>query len=486
MPADELRYAVRFRVVFKYFGQLALAVGLLSLVPLVFSVLYGEIGITLRYIAVVAVLAALWAGLGRMRAPANVQPNEAMVLVSLVYLSAPLLMIFPIMASGISFMNAFFETVSGITTTGLTAVGTMAGKPASFLFARAWMQWYGGLGIVILSLALLMRPGITAKSLAFVGTETDDLVGSTRAHARRTIIIYGLMTAASLLILLIAGLGPLNSLRYSLAAVSTGGFAPQDASLAAINNRAAAVLITISGIAGAVPFAFYYRRYEKYRHSAMSLLEVKGLLIAGVLFSILLGMFMALRAGAFTAETLYHAPLLAFSAQTTTGFSTLDPAGLGKAAKLVLILSMAIGGGIGSTAGGFKVIRLLIFLELFRVMILRLSSAKRAVINPTIAGHRLGESDVRGAAVLLLLFIGLIFVSWIPFVALGYDPLDSLFEVVSATATVGLSTGVTGPDLPAALKGVLCVDMLLGRLEIVAWLILLYPGTWIGRRLEHR
>jgi trk system potassium uptake protein TrkH len=75
-------------------------------------------------------------------------------------------------------------------------------------------------------------------------------------------------------------------------------------------------------------------------------------------------------------------------------------------------------------------------------------------------------------------------VSWLPFVAMGHRPLDALFEVVSATATVGLSTGITDAGLPALLKGVLCADMLFGRLEIIAWLVLLFPGTWFGRRME--
>ena len=85
---------------------------------------------------------------------------------------------------------------------------------------------------------------------------------------------------------------------------------------------------------------------------------------------------------------------------------------------------------------------------------------------------------------LILLFVVVVALSWLPFVAMGYSPLDSLFEVVSATGTVGLSVGLTSATLPALLKGILCVDMLMGRLEIIAWLVMLYPGTWFGRRME--
>ncbi|MEJ2711510.1 MAG: potassium transporter TrkG, partial [Anaerolineales bacterium] len=97
---------------------------------------------------------------------------------------------------------------------------------------------------------------------------------------------------------------------------------------------------------------------------------------------------------------------------------------------------------------------------------------------------RLQDEEIRMALLLILLFITVVALSWLPFVAMGYSPIDSLFEVVSATGTVGLSAGLTSSTLPAVLKVILCVDMLMGRLEIIAWLVMLYPGTWFGRRME--
>ena len=107
-----------------------------------------------------------------------------------------------------------------------------------------------------------------------------------------------------------------------------------------------------------------------------------------------------------------------------------------------------------------------------------------AVVQAQLGGRHLEDDDLLRALVLMALFGAVILLSWLPFVAVGYDPLDALFEVVSATATVGLSTGITNMALPDALKAVLCVDMLAGRLEIVALLIVLYPGTWFGKRAE--
>ena len=145
---------------------------------------------------------------------------------------------------------------------------------------------------------------------------------------------------------------------------------------------------------------------------------------------------------------------------------------------------MAIGGSVGSTAGGIKILRLLILLRLFQLTVRRIAVPSHAVVEAKLGGRRLEDDDLLRALVLTALFIAVILLSWLPFVAAGYDPLNALFEVVSATATVGLSTGITATDLPTYLKAVLCADMLAGRLEIVALLIVLYPGSWFGKRTE--
>lgn len=147
---------------------------------------------------------------------------------------------------------------------------------------------------------------------------------------------------------------------------------------------------------------------------------------------------------------------------------------LDAASKLVPIFSMLIGGGEGSTAGGFKMLRLLIAASILRLVLLRTCLPKHAVIEPRLAGLRLQNEEIQAALLLIVLFFAGVTLSWLPFVALGYSPLDTLFEVVSATATAGLSVGLTSADLPAPLKAILCVDMLMGRLEIIAWKVIYY------------
>jgi trk system potassium uptake protein TrkH len=179
-----LRYSVRPLRVLKYFGQLCIVLALLTLVPLIVSILLGDYRVTLRYSIVVVGVFLTGFFLQRLPTPKRIQTNEAMVTTALIFLFGALVMTWPMMASGLSFTDALFETISGLTTTGLSVTASVADKPAIFLFSRAWMQWVGGLGIVILFVATMIRPGLAAKRIGDLEDYEDDLVGSTRTHAR--------------------------------------------------------------------------------------------------------------------------------------------------------------------------------------------------------------------------------------------------------------------------------------------------------------
>ena len=211
--------------------------------------------------------------------------------------------------------------------------------------------------------------------------------------------------------------------------------------------------------------------------------QLQGLLIAGLVATLLMALFLT-RDGFSWIQALGHGVLNAFSAQSTAGFSSLDISQLNAGAKLTLIFSMFLGGGVGSTAGGIKILRLLILGQLLYIFLQRPGMPKQAVAETSLGRHRLETEEIQNALSIIFVFLASVGISWLIFVGMGHNPLDSLFEVVSAIGTVGLSTGISAPDLHPLLKGVLCADMLFGRLEIIAWLVLFYPRTWIGRRLE--
>lgn len=495
---DTLRHAVRWRVLLKHLGMLGVVLALLNGVPLVATVIWGEHALIAAYALPLLALLAVSLPLARLAAPEHLQLNEALAVVVLAFVLGALVMSIPLAQVvagtpggsvggwGGGWLDGWFEAVSAITTTGLSTAATVEDKPASFLFARAWMQWYGGLGIVVLSLALFLHNGMFARQLMETEAVGETLVSSTKTYARRVLAVYVALTLGAIGCLWLATGDGFVALTHGLSAVSTGGFSTFDASVIGWSRLAAGTALLFS-LLGAVSLPLWHRTWQQGwkqgwrrgpaelgRDPELRLLLVATLTIAGLLW------LWAPPGEGRAADAL----LLAMSAQSTTGFAPANVAALDDASKLTLIASMLVGGSVGSTAGGFKLLRLLILLRLLQLVLARAAAPRHAVLGVHLQARQVADEDLWRVLLVVLLFIGLAFVSWLAFVAHGYPALDALFEVVSASATVGLSVGIARPELEPVLKLVLCLAMLAGRLEILALLVLLHPGTWFGKRTE--
>lgn len=486
MPEESTRvlaYAVRGRVLAKYGGQLMIVLALLTTAPLVAALVEDNDLLTFRYLVLCAGLLLAGSVLARLPAPERVQVNEALTITFLVFVGSAALMSWPMTEPGVSYLDALFEAVSGVTTTGLSTLGTVEGRSEAFLFARSWMQWYGGLGFIVLSVALLM--GHRAAMRRLLGTvETEEALALTvRNHAHRTLAVYCGLTLAGLLLVWPLTRDGFTALLHVLSAVSTGGFAPHDDSLAGLPTRPGAIAIMAISLLGAIPLYLYWETvHAGWRRCAQTFFgdpELRALLLA---CTITVGVLALLGWLSTHPSSWYDRVMTGVSAQTTTGFSTTAVADMDPASKVVMIVSMLIGGSVGSSAGGFKILRLLILIRLLQLLLRRTSMPLHAVSDARLAGQKLDADDASRALQLILLFVLVVIASWIPFIALGHDPLDALFEIVSASGTVGLSTGIANPGLEAPLKVILCLDMLAGRIEIVALLVVFYPRTWFGRR----
>jgi len=480
-----LTYAIRGHVIMKYCGQLALMLAVLTLVPMGVALVAGHWSLAIRY-AVVCTSLFLAGGLStRVQAPARIQVNEALAVTALAFMISSLLMSWPIMETGVPFIDALFEAVSGVTTTGLSTLSTIEHRSATFLFSRAWMQWYGGLGIVVLSVALLMGHQAAARRLVKPVESGETLVATARTHARHSLIIYVAITLFGIMLVWSLTGNGFTALLLVLSAVSTGGFAPSDASLAGLTSQSAAIAVIAISFLSAVSLPLYWRASQAGWRGALPALytdvELRALVLTCLITASLLTWLAWLEHGDLR---WYQGFMMGFSAQTTTGFSTMAVSGMDPASKLVMIVSMIVGGSVGSSAGGFKLLRALILLRLLQLMLRGAAMPPHAVAAPYLGGQLLEQDDITRALQLILLFIILVVLSWLAFLIMGYDPLDALFEVVSACATVGLSSGISRPELETFLKGILCFDMLAGRVEIIALLAVLYPRNWIAQKGE--
>lgn len=476
---ETLTYAARPAVVARYVGELMLVLAAVAIPPALAGFWFAEHAIALRYVVVAVALAVIGWLLTRRPAPARIQSNEALVVTAAAYLLASAVMAYPMTAGGLTWLDALFESVSGITTTGLTMIGDVEAMPRALVFVRAWLQWCGGLGIVVLSIALLMSNDVAVRRLIDPVPTGEHLATTTRAFARRVAVTYTGLTVLAVAVLAALGLGPFEALEYALAGISTGGFAPHTRSLAALDGWPVRAAVTLIGLIGAISLplvgALVHREWRRVLGDA----ELRALIVMTVLIC---GVLAVLGLAFHGSESLGERLLLGVSAQSTTGFAASPPGQLDAASKVVLMVGMAIGGSVGSTAGGFKLLRLLVLLGVLALLMRRAAMPSHAVAQLSIRGRPVPSDSALSMLALVVLFPLAALVSWLPFLAAGLNPLDSLFDVVSALGTVGLSSGITSPDLAPGLKAVLGLDMLLGRVEFFAMLVLIYPPTWFARR----
>jgi trk system potassium uptake protein TrkH len=476
-----LQFAVRPRVVAKYLGQLFTPLAALLLVPLAVSAASAPLHATLTLAATVVLLAAIALPCARLEVPGDLQRNEAIVVTTLAFGLASVVLTPAMAAHGLSWIDAWFHAVSAVTTTGLTTLPDSFEAGFSFHFLGAWVQWVGGLGVLVLALALLMHSGPALARLGIDERETESLAGGARAHTRHALVVYAVLSSVALVALLALGVAPGIALLHVMAGASTGGFSPLDANAGGLDGWAQRGVLIALCFAGAVSFSFYYRGIYRSPRAVWGDPALRVLLAATTLAFATVWWLESAAPGAAAADPR-DAAFMVISAQATAGFSTVDAGAMSPGSQLVMVLSMFTGGDVGSTAWGIKLLRLLILLRLLELVVARVSVARGTRLVVRVEGRRVVPREVEMAVALVIGFLALIALSWLVFLAAGLPPLGALFDVVSAITNTGLSTGVAAHDLSAPLKGLLCLGMLAGRVEIIGLVVLLYPATWFGKR----
>ena len=357
-------------------------------------------------------------------------------------------------------LGAFYESVSGWTTTGLSVLAVEA-TPQVFLLYRSLMQWVGGLGFAVLMASAVLGPW--AYGLYQAEGRSELLLPHIMRTSKLILGIYGGLTVAGTLAYTATGIGFFHALNHTMCALSTGGFSTRAASLGAFNSPAAEVITIALMVIGTTNFGVIFllmrRRYkEAWRHGEVRLFA-GGLLIVATLLRLLAGG--GGRSVAFQAV----------SALSTSGFATVDFAAWSDGAMLIMTLAMIVGGQVNATAGGLKQYRVYLALKSVAWGIRRLWRP-RAAVTPLII-HQMGQKRAVSADETLanngfvLLYLVTYAVGVAVLAGLGYSLRDAAFEFASSLSTVGLSTGITGAHSPPALLAVQMAGMILGRLEFL-------------------
>ena len=489
---------MNYRMIFYMIGRLLQLESVLLLLPAAVCLIYGDGGLAAMLISA-AVAAAVGTAMTLLRRPKNqtIYAKEGFVIVALSWLLLSAVGALPFVISGElpGFVDAFFETVSGFTTTGATVATTLRpmgeelGMSHGVLFWRSFTHWIGGMGVLVLMMAL--SPSQSGRTIHVMRAEVPGpivgkLVPRLRDTAKILYLIYLAMTVAEILCLCVAGMPLFDSMVHTFGSAGTGGFGIYSTSIGEYNAACQWIITVFMWLFG-VNFNVYYLLLIRNFRSALGSRELwvyGGITLAavvGVTLSIMpLGEYATLE------EAVRHAAFQVSSVITTTGYATTDFNLWPMFAKCVLVLLMFIGACAGSTGGGLKVSRVMLVGKSVGRELKRLIHP-RSVGVIRLEGKRVEESVVQSATAYVVLYFLLFGAA---FLLLCLEPafdLESNFTAVAACINnVGPGLGAVGPtgsyaDYSALSKIVLSFAMLLGRLEIYPLVLTLLPDTWIKR-----
>jgi trk system potassium uptake protein TrkH len=385
-----------------------------------------------------------------------------------------------------NYTNAFFEAVSGLTTTGATVVTGLDHAPPGILLWRALLQWVGGIGIIATAVAILPTLGVGGMQL--FRTESSDRSEKVMPRVRQIALAIGAiylgLTVIWALAYLLAGMTAFDAVAHALTTIATGGYSTSDASMGNWDSPAIHWVATVGMVAGAVPFVLYVRMLRGERDSLRDS-QVRTLLAFLAVTVAALALWLVASGRYGPEEALRHAAFNVVSVVTTTGYATTDYSLWGNAAVGLFFGLLFVGGCTGSTSGGMKIFRFQVMAALLRVQFLRLVFP-RGVFPRLYAGRPLPD-EILGSVVV---YFSLYFICYgaltIALMAFDLDFLTSASAAVATLSNVGPGLGETiGPagnfaGLPAEAKWLLSFAMLLGRLELFTVLVLFMPRFWRG------
>ncbi len=417
----------------------------------------------------------------------NIKTKEGLAIVALGWLFTSLFGALPFVISGSipSYVDAFFETVSGLTTTGATIINNIEALPRGILFWRSFTHWIGGMGILVFTIAILPTIGVGGFRIFKAespGPVADKIVPRIKDTAKILYITYLSITTIEIILLVFGGMSWYDATLHTFGTVGTGGFSTKNASIGAFDSTYIHIVIAVFMIISGANFSLYFAVYKRKWHDIIANEELRLYLLIIFIATVLIGTNLYFTAYAGGGRSFRDAFFQVSSIITTTGFTTADFDKWTTFSKSILFLLMFIGGSAGSTGGGIKGIRILVLLKLVKREIAKIFHP-RAIIPIKIQNKALPRDVNASISSFFVLYISLFVIGTI-LISLENISLESAASAVAATlGNVGPGFGFVGPsqtysEFSNFSKVVLSALMLFGRLELFTFIALLVPKNW--------
>lgn len=467
-------------------GLLLVSIGACMLIPVPFAYYFDD-GTQYAFlgsavITIIAGVVAYW----RTDFNKDVRAKEGFAIVSLGWLLASIFGMLPFLISGAipAVTDAFFETMSGFTTTGATILTEIEGKPKAILLWRSICHWLGGMGIIVLSLAILPFLGVGGMQLfkaEVPGPVADKLTPRVAQTAKLLWGVYLLLTVAEFLLLMMVGMGWFNALNHALATLSTGGYSTLNSSVGGFENPAVHYIITFFMFLAGANFALHFRfltgDFKAHIRNTEFRIYASVALIATLIFTVdVYGLHGSL------SRAFKEGIFQVFAIVTSTGFGTADFETWSFGSQYLIFGLMFMGGCAGSTAGGMKIARVYLLFKFFLAEIVRLIHPN-AIVPVRMDGESVPRNVVENVLGFFVLYLFILIGGILLMGFMGVDFVTAVTAGVSSLSNIGPGLGTIGPSenyahLPMLTKWLLALMMLMGRLEIFTVVILFSPSYW--------
>lgn len=413
--------------------------------------------------------------------------REGFLIVTLAWVLASAFGGLPFLLSGVvpTFCDAFFETMSGFTTTGASVISNLDGTSRGILFWRALTHWMGGMGIIILSIAILPILGVGGMQLfkaEIPSPVKDKITPRITETAKNLWLVYVAITAVEIVLLWLGGMSVFDAVCHAFATMATGGFSTYDASVARFDSLYIEIVIIVFMFVAGMNFTLHYRLFKG---DAKSFFRDPEFHFYGAIVLVATALItLDLRFHYFSSlgESIRYAAFQVVSIITTTGFATYNFDQWPAPSKFILVLLMFIGGCAGSTGGAIKCLRFMVVIKQTFIELTRLIHP-HAVISVKIAKVAVPPEIVSSIRSFFFLYIVIAMAAMLALTLLGVDMVTSISGVAATLGNVGPGLGLVNAsstyfELPQTAKWILSACMLLGRLEIYTVLVLLVPDFW--------
>lgn len=482
---------VRPHVILRGLLYIVLSIGLLYTLPALVAWFYGEaeelmlfLLCTVAYAGSSSLALRLWRA-ARGISIEMLSGSEALLLSALAWLVAAAVAMTPyVRLLGLSPMDAYFEAMSGLTTTGATVLTALEELPRSVLFWRSMTQWIGGVGIILLFLLLYAAHGPGLWRLYLAEAREQRLAASTKETVKRIWLIYVFYTVVCALTLKFVGGMPLfDAVNHTFTVLSTGGFSTRTRNIEAFGDPKVELVLLFFMLVGGINFFAHYLALARGPKELLGYFETKALLAVWVVATAIVAYDLVAH-GYSVYSALRYSSFQTASIMTTTGYTSTDINGLPTMSKTILLLLMFVGGSTGSTAGAIKLARVVVTFHIGLNAVRRMIYPHGVIIPLRVGGRSLATVDVVKVSAFIFFYMLMFLTSTMLFVYMGYQP----FEAASLAATAQGNVGPAFAD-PAQLsaygKALFIFLMWAGRLELFPALILLAPDVWRGLARSH-